>query len=99
LYEAFPNVLLEAMTAGLPIVTTNFDGVDELIEDGVNGKIIAINDVDGAYLALKSYLDNPELANGLAEKARETVRQQFSMNRMVNNTVNFYRQILRETDK
>jgi len=94
LYEAFPNVLLEAMTAGLPIVTTNFDGVDELIEDGVNGKIIAINDVDGGYSALKSYLDNPELANGLAEKARETVRQQFSMNRMVNNTVNYYRQIL-----
>lgn len=96
LYEAFPNVLLEAMTAGLPIVTTNFDGVDELIKDGVNGKIIAMNDVDGGHSALKSYLDNPELANGLAEKARETAEKQFSMELMVQNTVELYREVMVE---
>jgi glycosyltransferase involved in cell wall biosynthesis len=94
LFEGFPNVLLEAMAAGLPIVTTNFGGVDELIENDVNGKTVAINDVDGACLALRSYLDYPELAGKYGKKARETVRQRFSMTGMVNNTVNYYRQIL-----
>jgi glycosyltransferase involved in cell wall biosynthesis len=96
LYEAFPNVLLEAMAAGLPIVTTNFDGVDELIEDGVNGKIVAINGIDEAYLALRAYLDNPALASKYGRKAHETVRSQFSMELMVQNTVEFYKRVLRE---
>lgn len=96
LYEAFPNVLLEAMAAGLPIVTTNFDGVNELIEDGVNGQIVDINNIGGAYSALKSYLDNPALASKHGRKAREKVQSQFSMEQMVQNTVEFYKRVLTE---
>lgn len=96
LYEGFPNVLLEAMTAGLPIVTTNFDGVDELIEDGVNGQIVGINNIGGAYLALRAYLDDQALASKYGRKAREAVQSRFSMELMVQNTIEFYKTVLRE---
>ena len=96
LYEGFPNALLEAMAAGLPIVTTNFDGVDELIEDGVNAKIVAINNIDGAYLALRAYLDEPALADKYGRKACEAVQSRFSMELMVHNTMEFYKTVLRE---
>jgi len=77
LHEGLPNALLEAIAAGLPVVTTNFAGVDELIEGGINSKTIAINDVDEAYLALKSYMDNPAIANKLAEKHKKLFDSSF----------------------
>ena len=49
LFEGFPNALLEAMTMSLPIVTTDFEGVDELITDGINGRIVAMGDIDKAF--------------------------------------------------
>ena len=93
-YEGFPNALLEAMAAGLPVVSTNFAGVDELVDNGVNGTIVPIDDVNAAVAALKSYLDNPSKARQLAVAAREFVEQRFSMRVMVNKTMEFYHSII-----
>src|SRR5206468_35244 len=43
-FEGFPNALLEAMAAGLPIFTTRFTGVEEIIEDGATGLIVPQDD-------------------------------------------------------
>lgn len=93
-YEGFPNALLEAMAAGLPIVSTNFAGVDELVENGVNGTIIPINDVNAAVAALKSYLDNPSKTQSIASAARASVEQRFPMQVMVNKTLQLYHNII-----
>jgi L-malate glycosyltransferase len=94
--ESLPNALLEAMAANLPVITTNFGSAGELIENGVNGTIIPINDVNAAVAALKSYLDNPSKARQFAAAARAFVEQRFSMQAMVNNTLQFYHNILSE---
>lgn len=96
LHEGFPNVILEAMTAALPIVTTNFAGVDELIEDGVNGKTVEIDDVNAAYCGIKDYLTKPELSEELGSNAREFVESNFGMENMVRNTCLFYERLLGE---
>ena len=94
--EGFPNAILEAMAANLPVITTNFGSAGELIENGVNGTIIPINDVNAALAALKSYLDNPSKARSFAATARAFVEQRFSMQVMVNNTLQFYHNIISE---
>ena len=93
-YEGFPNALLEAMAAGLPIISTNFAGVDELVDDGVNGTVVPIDDVNAAVAALKSYLDNPSKTKSIASAARVSVEQRFSVQVMVNKTLEFYHNII-----
>jgi len=96
LREGFPNALLEAMATGLPIVTTCFAGADELIEDGANGRLIRMNDDAVGYDAIKAYLDDPSLAQRMANNARRTAGERFSMERMVNSTTALYAELLRQ---
>lgn len=94
LFEGFPNVLLEAMAARLPVVTTDFAGVCELLEDKLNGSIVAIDDVDSAYEALKAYYDDPGLGSRIGNAARKTAEDKFSAKMMAANTLNVYKKIL-----
>lgn len=57
--EIFPNVLLEAMAAGLPIVTTDVPVIPEMIQDGVQGLVRRPGDIDGFVDALRRYLRDP----------------------------------------
>ncbi|MHC4525118.1 MAG: glycosyltransferase [Planctomycetota bacterium] len=93
LFEGFPNALLEAMTAGLPIITTGFDGVDELITEGVNGTIVPFDEVDHAFEILKRYVANEELAKSLGAKAHEVVVSGFNVQHMVSETLQYYKKI------
>jgi glycosyltransferase involved in cell wall biosynthesis len=93
-YEGFPNAILEAMAAGLPVITTNFAGVDELVQDGANGRIVPIDDVPSTIRALRSYLDDPDSARKMALAAQNFVRQEFSMQKMVRRTTALYKAIL-----
>lgn len=95
-WEGFPNTLMEAMSAGLPIVTTDFDGVRELITDEVTGRIVSIDDIDSTVKILENFLNDLQSANGLGSAAKRTVRKLFSMKAMVDNTVSMYQNILEE---
>ena len=46
-YEGMSNAMIEAICVGLPILTTDVSGVSELIKDGKNGFVIAVDDIDG----------------------------------------------------
>ena len=58
IYDAFSNACLEALAAGLPVITTAQNGFSEIIESGVEGEIVAEpDDVIGLAMALKSWSD------------------------------------------
>jgi len=87
---------LEAMAARLPVVTTDFSGVNELIHNGHNGIIVPLNDAESAAEALRFYLNNPEKMKAYGDAAFRSVESAFSMGEMVNNTEKLYRKMLED---
>jgi glycosyltransferase involved in cell wall biosynthesis len=83
LYEGMPNSILEAMAHGLPVVSTQVNGVSELIEDGVNGFTIYSTNVDQIIDKLDNLVKNEEKRFEFGKKARDFVESQFSIERMV----------------
>jgi glycosyltransferase involved in cell wall biosynthesis len=61
-FEGLPMVLLEAMSQGLPLVSMDCPrGPAEIIEDGVNGRLVADGDLDGFRQALRQVMDDDDL--------------------------------------
>lgn len=76
-YEGMPNALIEAMVAGLPVVSTDCSpgGASELIENGVNGYITPCGDTESLADAINKMLDNPEKADEMGAKAQEITQK------------------------
>lgn len=73
-YEGMPNALIEAMVLGLPVISTDCPcgGSRMLIEDGVNGKLVAVNDVEKMAQTMDYMLDlqNHSEAAEMGKRAR-----------------------------
>jgi len=70
--EGLPNALMEAMTLGLPVITTDFagGGAKALIENGVNGLIVPVNDKYQLARAMEQLLTDREYAQRLGNAAK-----------------------------
>jgi glycosyltransferase involved in cell wall biosynthesis len=71
--EGSPNVLLEAMDAGVPIVATAVGGVGEMIRDGEHGLLVPAGDVEGLARGVVALLTNAELRLALTTTARDSL--------------------------
>jgi glycosyltransferase involved in cell wall biosynthesis len=75
--DGIPNVLLEALSMEIPVVSTSVSGIPEVIRDGVNGLMIAPHDAQGLADAIRRLLDSPALAKRLGAAGRQTVATRF----------------------
>lgn len=75
--DGIPNVLVEAMAAGLPVVSTNISGIPELIEHGVSGWLVPPKDAPALADAIAALLAAPELRQRLGQAARAKVCREF----------------------
>jgi len=91
-YEGMPGALLEAMAAGLPIVTTPVDGNSELVQDGDCGRHVPPHDPDALADAIVGLLNDPAEADRLGTAAAQRAMSAFSINAMVDEFETLYRQ-------
>jgi glycosyltransferase involved in cell wall biosynthesis len=76
--EGLPNVLLEAMALGVPVVATRVNGVPRLVQDGRNGFLVDPGRADALSTALFGLLTNAGLRDLFRDAARRTVETRFS---------------------
>jgi glycosyltransferase involved in cell wall biosynthesis len=77
--DGIPNVLLEAMAVGLPVITTAVSGIPELVENNQNGLLYQPHDVDGISSGILELLSNGDKRRQLGSAASKKVREQFSI--------------------
>ena len=79
--DGIPNVLLEAMAMGLPVVATRISGIPELVGDGINGILVGADEPAALADAITRLLDRPALCADLGCRARATVTERFDNDR------------------
>ena len=75
--EGFPNVPLEAAAMSLPVITTNATGCVDSVEDGVTGKVVAVNDASALAAAMLDYGCDAELRRRHGAAGRRRVVEWF----------------------
>lgn len=83
LYEGLPNVVLEAMASGRPVVATAVDGTKEAVVDGETGILVPPRDAERLEKALCELLADPARARRYGEKGRERVESFFNLKHQV----------------
>jgi glycosyltransferase involved in cell wall biosynthesis len=78
LREGLPNVLLEAMALGVPVVATRIAGVPRLVTDGENGLLVGPGSADELAPALDRLAGDAVLRSKLAAAGRETIERHYS---------------------
>ena len=89
-YEALGCVYLEAMASGIPAVGCFGNGIDEIIQDRVNGMLVRPQNVHDLYNCLKELVVNKTLKEGIAQKGLETVRTMYTWDDSAKNLLNLY---------
>ncbi len=94
LWEGLPLAVMEAMSAGLPIIASHVGGIGEIMEDGKEGRLIRPNDPDALATAMLDILASPEEAVSLGRRAHERFQRENSLCRYVHETERLYGEIL-----
>jgi glycosyltransferase involved in cell wall biosynthesis len=89
-FEGFPIALLEAMACRLPIVASRVTGVPEMLEDNVSGFIIEPANVEELAFKLLLLYQDEALRNRLGKAAQMTIKEKFSLRRMIKETLKVY---------
>jgi glycosyltransferase involved in cell wall biosynthesis len=77
-FDNSPNVALEAMASGVPVVATDVGGLREYVEVGVNGDLVPSGDAPALAAAIARYVEDPERSSRIARRNREDAVSRFS---------------------
>jgi len=79
LVEGLPTVLLESVAAGVPVIATDIPGNDEVISNGVTGRLVAPQTPQAMANAIKEAIQNTDLTSQMANKALADIRSRFDI--------------------
>ena len=94
-YEGFPMVIVEAMSVGKPVISTDLGGVPEIIRDRENGFVVPPGDTDSLAARLGLLSTDSILAEILGEQARQDYEQFYTPEKNYEMLVNIYDRVLK----
>jgi len=97
--EAFGLAALEAMACRVVPIATNVGGVPELVDDGDNGLLFEVGDVDGMARGAIDLLKNPAALEQMRSAARKTAQTRFCSTRVIPQYVEYYRRVIADRSR
>ena len=94
LREGLPNVLLEAMAYGLPVVATAIAGIPKLIEEGREGLLVPSGQADALSAAIRSLVGDAALRAQLGSAARKKVEANHCFAKRMQRMAGIYREVI-----
>ncbi len=92
--DGIPNVLVEAMACGLPVITTPVSGIPEVVEDGFNGQLVPPDNPEALAEALLRLNRDPHFSRRLSAEARTTVRERFDGELFASQLAALFREVM-----
>jgi len=77
--DILANALKEAMAMQVPVVTSNICGVEELVDDGINGMLVPPQNPEAIADAIEKIMNNPEQRRTMGEEARKKIMKHFNI--------------------
>ncbi|HVX59565.1 MAG TPA: glycosyltransferase, partial [Pirellulales bacterium] len=93
-YEGLPNVIMEAMAAGVPVVATDISGNRDLVVPGETGYLVPVGGRAAFAKETNRILDDDALAGQLGEAGRQRVLSEFTVEKMIERHGALYRELL-----
>lgn len=97
--EGFPNAVMEAMAAGVPVVGSRVGGVPDLVRHGEDGFLHEAQDAAGMAESVFQLLDDAEARGRLGENARQRILTEFSLKKLGDRTLRRYDELLEKTGR
>ena len=92
-YAQVPLVVLEALAAGVPVISTDVGGVSEAVGEGQNGFLVRPGDLDACVERMSRLWDDPQLWARMSAQARRTYEQNFTIDLMVRRMLDVYERL------
>lgn len=94
--EGFPRAAMEASAMGVPVVATDIRGCREVVDHGVNGLLVPVNDPASLRAAIRELGDDADLRNRMRTASREKAKTSFDEQRVVQRVIETYRRVAAE---
>ncbi|MBW4460011.1 MAG: glycosyltransferase [Nodosilinea sp. WJT8-NPBG4] len=94
LEDNLPNLLLEAMSCGTPVIAFSVGGMVDLIDDGQTGRLVGLEDVDSFSKAILDALLNPSKYEEMGLQARLKIEESYSLTHQANQYLKLYKDLI-----
>jgi glycosyltransferase involved in cell wall biosynthesis len=95
--EGMPNVVMEALAAGVPVLANNVDAIPLLIEDGINGFTVQVGDEKSFINKVQRLIENPQIRQDFSELGKKRISQ-YSVHNMSEKFTSYYQKKIIESN-